>query len=227
MRFVTITSPLPCCAVSRKLLVWLFNLLNRGVKSTAITHFSYDVGLRRLRFSDESKRRSALCCYPQATIRIAEIISNLKVIRLPFVVVFLVKKKTLYILASRVSRSSAWWKSAHAESRSPRKVAIFRTFHVHYSVLFRGIFLTIWYQRVFALILLLMFDLYGVVWPSFNHQDCPYLTQLPYGLFRTPWTCADVTSVNKDGPREAQPNVPSKTKVAGVERCHTLNNSFI
>lgn len=92
--------------------------------------------------------------------------------------------------------------------------------------LFRGIFLTRWHRRELALLLFLTLDLNNVLWPSFNHQDCPYLTQLPYGLFLTPWTCPDVISVNKDGPREAQPNVPSKTQVAGVERCHTWNNPF-
>lgn len=93
--------------------------------------------------------------------------------------------------------------------------------------LFRGIFLTRWHRRELALLLFLTLDLKNVLWPSLNHQDCPYFTQLPYGLFRTPWTCPDVISVNKDGTREAQPNVPSKTQVAGVERCHTWNNPFM
>lgn len=33
-------------------------------------------------------------------------------------------------------------------------------------------------------------------------------------VLRSPRACPDVTSVNKDGPREARPSVPSKTKVS-------------
>lgn len=44
------TQNLPCCAFSRKLLVWLFSLLNRGVKSTAIITSQCDVHIRLLFF---------------------------------------------------------------------------------------------------------------------------------------------------------------------------------